>query len=232
MSCDKLETLFRIDLYPVEWLVKTAHMTPEQRGVFITVCCLIYSDRGAIEPDYKRIANMSNCSVRFAKSIVQNLVDKKDLKINSDGKIDQERCERELKKKRTHLENSAEGGRKRAENMSKSNENNVVSLSDHVASQPTLTLPLSPNLESIKPIPVLTAAKGGSGSLEMDEGRKWFFEPSDETYERLRSVAPGWDRQYLLNTYRDFSKGREKPNVPDAAFLGWAKKFTKGKPPA
>ena len=45
-------------------------------------------------------------------------------------------------------------------------------------------------------------------------------------------MAPGWDKYYLEATYKQFVTGLgEMPRNPDRAFLGWAKKFTKGKPP-
>jgi plasmid replication initiation protein len=49
--------------------------------------------------------------------------------------------------------------------------------------------------------------------------------------ERVREVAPGWDKYWLENRYYEWRKGKEAPESIDAAFLGWAKSFTKGKPP-
>lgn len=54
---------------------------------------------------------------------------------------------------------------------------------------------------------------------------------SDDALDKVRSVAPGWDRQWLLLRYQQWSHGKAAPANIDAAFLGWAKKFTKGKPP-
>lgn len=54
---------------------------------------------------------------------------------------------------------------------------------------------------------------------------------SDDALDKVRSVAPGWDRQWLLLRYQEWSHGKAAPANIDAAFLGWAKKFTKGKPP-
>ena len=215
MTDQKLESLFRIDLYPQEWLVKTAHMTPVQRGVYITVCCLIYSDRGPISATDRRIANMSNCSLRLVKSVVDNLVDNNDLIILSDGKIDQKRCERELKKKRTHLENSTEGGRKKAENESKSKENNAIASSDNVF--PLSSLSLSPSL----PLK--------DKDHDLLNGKKILI--SAGAIDRARCVANGWDVYYLENTFKEWVKDKQAPKSPDAAFLAWIPKFIKGKKP-
>jgi hypothetical protein len=54
---------------------------------------------------------------------------------------------------------------------------------------------------------------------------------TEDALDRVRSVAPGWDRQWLLATYREWSKGKAAPDNPDAAFLAWVRKFTKGKRP-
>jgi hypothetical protein len=55
---------------------------------------------------------------------------------------------------------------------------------------------------------------------------------SEDALDQVRKIAPGWDRQYLLARYMDWIEGKEPPRDIDRAFLGWAKKFTKGKPPA
>lgn len=55
------------------------------------------------------------------------------------------------------------------------------------------------------------------------------YEPSDAVLAQLRTLAPGWDRQSLLAQYREWAKGKTAPNNPHGAFLGWVKRFTKGK---
>lgn len=55
---------------------------------------------------------------------------------------------------------------------------------------------------------------------------------SEDALARVREVAPGWDKYALAMTYREWMADKPRPRNPDAAFLGWCKKFTKGKPPA
>jgi plasmid replication initiation protein len=55
------------------------------------------------------------------------------------------------------------------------------------------------------------------------------YEPTDAVLNQLRALAPGWDRQNLLALYRDWSRRKAAPNNPHGAFLGWVKRFTKGK---
>jgi hypothetical protein len=55
---------------------------------------------------------------------------------------------------------------------------------------------------------------------------------SEDALQQVPRVAPGWDKYALAIRYREWMQGKEHPANPDAAFLGWCKKFTKGKPPA
>lgn len=51
---------------------------------------------------------------------------------------------------------------------------------------------------------------------------------SEEALDRVRTVAPGWDRQFLLRKFMDWDGSRAAENI-DAAFLGWVRAFTKGR---
>jgi hypothetical protein len=54
-----------------------------------------------------------------------------------------------------------------------------------------------------------------------------------DALEQVREVAPGWDKYYLEAAYKEFvSRLGEMPRNADRAFLGWARKFTKGKRPS
>ena len=57
---------------------------------------------------------------------------------------------------------------------------------------------------------------------------------SEAALRHVPALAPGWDKHVLAAIYVDYVNkelGGERPRHRDAAFLGWAKKFTKGKPP-
>ena len=56
-----------------------------------------------------------------------------------------------------------------------------------------------------------------------------FYEPTDAVLGQLRAIAPGWDRQALLAQYREWSNGKVPADKPHGAFIGWVKRFTKGK---
>ena len=55
------------------------------------------------------------------------------------------------------------------------------------------------------------------------------YDLTDAVYEQLLTLAPGWDRQALVARYREWSRGKEAPDNPHGAFLGWVKGFTKKK---
>jgi len=54
---------------------------------------------------------------------------------------------------------------------------------------------------------------------------------TEDALDQVRTIAPGWDRQWLMAKYKDWRAGKPEPLDPDKAFLGWVRKFTKGKPP-
>jgi biotin operon repressor len=54
---------------------------------------------------------------------------------------------------------------------------------------------------------------------------------SEAALDRVRDIAPGWDRQALLRKFTDWP-GSKSARDMDAAFLGWVPKFTKGAAPS
>jgi len=53
---------------------------------------------------------------------------------------------------------------------------------------------------------------------------------SEAALDRVRAIAPGWDRQFLLRAFLAWDGSKTARNM-DAAFVGWVPKFTKGKRP-
>jgi hypothetical protein len=57
---------------------------------------------------------------------------------------------------------------------------------------------------------------------------------SEKALQQVPGIAPGWDKHHLAETYVAYVNGPlggKRPSHRDAAFLGWVKKFTKGKRP-
>lgn len=124
-----MDRVFRIDFYPQDWLIDTARLTLEERGLFIQIVSLIYANKGPIQNDPHWIAGVSGCSTRAAKSLITILIKKGFVQFSGE-KITQKRAENELKSKRNHLENSSKGGRKRRENSHEYNEIKDIGFSD------------------------------------------------------------------------------------------------------
>jgi hypothetical protein len=54
-----------------------------------------------------------------------------------------------------------------------------------------------------------------------------------EALEQVPDIAPGWDKYRLEQLYVAWASRLGQPiRNPDKAFLGWVKKFTKGRPPS
>lgn len=72
----------------------------------------------------------------------------------------------------------------------------------------------------------------GSGGGILKNGLGGFGLVLDlETADKLLQVAPGWDQHFLMGKYSEWQNGHESPRNPQAAFIGWARKFTKGRRP-
>ncbi|KAB2917780.1 MAG: hypothetical protein F9K29_09020 [Hyphomicrobiaceae bacterium] len=55
---------------------------------------------------------------------------------------------------------------------------------------------------------------------------------TEAALDQVRQVAPGWDRQALLARFLDWNNDNlTHLNSPDAAFVAWAQRFTRGRPP-
>lgn len=139
-----MDRLFRVDFYPQEWIIDTAMLTPDERGIYIQIVMMIYSNRGPIPFDEKHLANICNCSKRMVRSIIKILHEKGFIQFSGE-KITQKRAEYELNLKRTHLELSSKGGRTKAENDSKNNKNKPLAPTEPQKSVPSSTATASPS---------------------------------------------------------------------------------------
>jgi uncharacterized protein YdaU (DUF1376 family) len=100
----------RVDHYPADWLADAIELTLEERGMHDTACNLIYSRGGPIDPDHLRRA--CSCHGRMFDRLLARLIDLDKLFITDDGKINQKRCQTELKNARKRIETSRENGKK------------------------------------------------------------------------------------------------------------------------
>ena len=115
--------------YGADFISGTLGLTLEEKGAYSIILDLIY-DRGAGIPDEPRyIAGVCGCSVRKWNTIREKLLAAGKITI-SEGLISNSRAEKEIEIASKNADERAESGRKgglkRAENASKSNENNDV----------------------------------------------------------------------------------------------------------
>lgn len=111
-------SIFHIDFYAKDWILKTQRLTLEERGAFIQIVAVIYEHQGPIDNDAQWLSNLCNCSVRKMKAILDSLFGKGFLTAR-DGKITQKRAEEELENAQKRREKSSKNAQKRRENEPK-----------------------------------------------------------------------------------------------------------------
>lgn len=100
----------------------------EERGAYQTLLDMIYDRGGPIVDNERLLAGYMNCSIRKWRQIRDELIAKRKIRVNREGLITNSRAEKEIentaKTSRKLSESGAKGGRTRAENEKKDNENN------------------------------------------------------------------------------------------------------------
>lgn len=103
-------------------------LTLEERGAYQTLLDMMYDRGGPLLDSERLLAGYMNCSVRKWRALRAILIEKGKISINEEGLITNGRAEKEIentaKTSRTLAEAGAKGGRARAENEKKGNENN------------------------------------------------------------------------------------------------------------
>lgn len=56
------------------------------------------------------------------------------------------------------------------------------------------------------------------------------YTPTEAVYTQLNTIAAGRDKQFLIASFNDWSKGKPPAKNPHGAFLGWVKKYVKEHP--
>lgn len=139
----------------------------EERGAYNTLLDLMY-DRGAGLIDNERLlAGYMNCSIRKWRQIREQLLAVGKICITSDGLISNSRARKEIENTaKTHrklIDAGSKGGRTRAENKKKDNENNETGQAslDHGLSQAQAIRAL-PEARSQSSVTSVTAAEGAA----------------------------------------------------------------------
>lgn len=211
-----MDRVFRVDFYPHEWLSLTSHMNPQQKGIFIDICALIYAKRGKIKNDPAHIGRISNCSPRLVRSVIEQLNEAGDIQVH-DGFIEQKRCELELNKKRNHLESSSKGGSNKAEKERELNKNNELKPSEPNPTPPSSSPSPSPSLLKKEVVSDDTTSKETPNEYERKNGTRieTFLQRAggegiNADYAEWCSTALGWDAARALavwEVFKDYWRG-------------------------
>lgn len=221
-------------------------LTLEERGAYNTLLDLIYDRGGPLIDNERLLAGYMNCSIRKWRMIRDELIAKRKISINRDGLITNGRAEKEIENQsKTHrklIEAGSKGGRTRAENEKKDNENNEsgqatleAGLSDPQAipearsqnsSVPNGTGAEAPPVDLVKlmfddGVALLTAAGVPDRNARSLLG-KWRGQVGDDEVRlalaEARAAPGGISDPVAWFTARFKAKAKPQPGDPDAAF--------------
>lgn len=100
-----------VDFYADEWLVGTAGLSLEERGLYVTICSLIYSQGGPIREDINELSHRCKCHPRTFAAVLKKLTEAGKV-CRSDGELMVNRCRTELEKAANRTSKAREHGSK------------------------------------------------------------------------------------------------------------------------
>jgi uncharacterized protein YdaU (DUF1376 family) len=109
----------RVDWYFDEWLAGTARLDAAVRGVYVTICNMIYSHGGPIESE--GLASLCGCHGNTFRRVMDRLKTLGKI-IENGSQISVKRCGKEIEKARIRLVNARENGGKGGRRHKKINE--------------------------------------------------------------------------------------------------------------
>lgn len=140
----------RVDFYFEDWLTGTFEMPAEARGVFITICALIWKTGDRLKDDDRTLARWNAMKVRRWCSVKDELIAAGKIRVEN-GFIRQERAAAELqssqKRREIAQEKGAKGGQKRSETTQDTTANPLIQSesADSPAQPPARVLPPTPS---------------------------------------------------------------------------------------
>lgn len=210
-----------MQFYTSDWTAGTIGFTLEQRGFYFEALKTMWEMKSGLPDDTKWLGLALRCDPRTARKIRSFLLNKGKLNVK-DNLLVNPRMTRDI----------AKWKRKQAAKIGKSS----------AEDQQTLALIFPENPTNSRP-PPQTAKTSSSESNPDREDRS--FKPvvidggqlrpaqvprfvSEDALNQVRRLAPNWDRQFLLKKFLDWPGSKNAIDM-DRAFLGWVRKFTKGK---
>lgn len=214
-----------VDFSPDEFLVGTAGMTAEQKGVYWTICALIYSSGGAIAEDDERLLRLSGVSLRRLPGVLREICAMPNKLVLNGGRISNERAEKELarasKRMTSAQDNGALGGRPVSEN------NDLEKPAG--SGDEKLSLPINHQPPSKSPQPPALGLVGGRSVSVQELFETWYEHyPRKEAPARARKAyekairKPGVNSELLLHAVRRYAamvtaESKERQFIPHPA---------------
>lgn len=230
-----------MEWYPWYWAKyesDTLHLTLEQDAIYRRIIDWYISHQQSIPDNDQAISTIARISrEKWAEHaiIIREF-------FKTQGKhLHLKRADELIARQHAYSEKRSDIGRKAAETRwGKHEENQSDECIKHAPSmhhamhgdaKPDQTINKDINTNHINHTHGRGAGEGILHPVGFEVGGKVAFLPSLETCDRLMGVAPGWDQHLLIAKYNEWHQGQERPRNPQAAFLGWAKNFTKGRRP-
>lgn len=206
-----------------DYITGSYYFTDDQDLAYRRLLDLYYSTESPIDDETQSVSNR----IRMAgKEDAVSFVLHEKFTIGDDGKWHNDVCDENILKYRETCKknkiNGLAGGRP------KKNPVGYQSQPNRNPNQEPITNNIYNHLTVTK-----SAREDGFKKNGFLEGMDGWFEPDEHAMNEIISNCRGWNIQFLVKKYHEHVKSEgEKPKYPQRAFVGWAKKFTKGKPPS
>ena len=205
----------RIDFSPDEWLAGTGELSAVDRGVYITICALIYSRGGPIEFEVIR-RHIPEHGTR-----VKAAVDRLEMMgkiVRNGSEIDQKRCENELENARKRSEKASENGRigNEIKALKIATRESAALATPHANHQPSTTSKENPNLS--------VGSKENGAKRRAQIPADWFPNPTDAAFAADQTKWPPDRVAAEAEHFRDHHRSNGKTFLDiSAAWRTWCR---------
>ncbi|WP_051018507.1 DUF1376 domain-containing protein [Bartonella queenslandensis] len=86
-----------IKFYLYDWISDTYEMTPEQRGIYLTLLLRMYDKKEPLTDDFAMLSRFCNCSTRKFGNVVEYLIKIGKVTKTDDGSLWKPELEKDLK---------------------------------------------------------------------------------------------------------------------------------------
>lgn len=211
--------------YPTIVKSDTAHLTLSEDGAYRRLIDEYMVSRGALSSDDRALARIIGIGLDEWTAIKSNIIPYFKPSKNPSGYLIHDFCDRELSEDNQRINKARENGRKGGRPKTQ----------EEPSPNPALTRPADSQIKSNQiNTSQINKESDPTDSFKFIDNR---FDLDgilkDETRDSARRMAPGWDLHVLIGFFNEQVRTGKfnKPQKPDAAFLAWIPKFTRGKRP-